>query len=221
MAKPIQQRDIHAWQPLSVPEVVAVMRGATVPWWIAGGWAIDLYLGRQTRPHGDTDVLVLRRDQLAIQQHLCRWHLYKTGQPTPSRLAPWPEGEFLKRETGINDIWIKNEVGRPWRLQLMFMESEGERWVFRRDERIGGRIDELGWQTSEGVPVLRPEIQLLYKGRLADRRPKDDADFAAVLPHLATSQWTWLAKGLKQQFGDTHPWLERLSKQTSGPSEPD
>lgn len=56
--------DNHKWEPLSVEEVVDLMSGLQVPWWIAGGWAIDLFLGRQTRAHGDTDVLIRRDDQL-------------------------------------------------------------------------------------------------------------------------------------------------------------
>ena len=32
-------------------------------WCIAGGWAIDLYLDKETRTHGDIEVLVFREDQ--------------------------------------------------------------------------------------------------------------------------------------------------------------
>jgi hypothetical protein len=31
--------------------------------WFFGGWAVDLWVGRPTRPHDDIDVLVWRRDQ--------------------------------------------------------------------------------------------------------------------------------------------------------------
>ena len=27
----------------------------TVPWWIAGGYAIELFVGHAVRPHGDID----------------------------------------------------------------------------------------------------------------------------------------------------------------------
>ncbi len=33
--------NIHNWQPLSVEQVVELLSGLTVPWWIAGGWASD------------------------------------------------------------------------------------------------------------------------------------------------------------------------------------
>ena len=36
---------------------------APAPWFIAGGWAIDLFLGRKTREHADVDFALSRLDQ--------------------------------------------------------------------------------------------------------------------------------------------------------------
>jgi hypothetical protein len=43
------------------------------PWWIAGGCAIELAVGQPVRDHADVDVLVLRRDRLAVQRALPGW----------------------------------------------------------------------------------------------------------------------------------------------------
>ena len=51
------------WDALPVDALAALLAPVDAPWWIAGGQAIDLWLGRQTRPHLDLDVQVLRRDQ--------------------------------------------------------------------------------------------------------------------------------------------------------------
>ena len=40
-----------------------LMRGFDGPWYVAGGWAIDLFLGRSTRAHSDVDIAILRRDR--------------------------------------------------------------------------------------------------------------------------------------------------------------
>ena len=85
----------HNWQPLSPAQVQRVLSGLTVPWWIAGGWAIDLHLGRQTREHGDTDVVILRDDQLVVQQHLagpCQCYRQARGQGGQSL---WPRAFFV------------------------------------------------------------------------------------------------------------------------------
>ena len=55
------------WQPWQPEEVASFFSTLTVPWWIAGGWALDLFLGVQTREHEDIDVQILRRHQLEVR----------------------------------------------------------------------------------------------------------------------------------------------------------
>ena len=102
--------DVDNWEPMTPEQVHGLLRGVSIPWWIAGGWAIDLFLGRQTRTHGDTDVLICRDDQLAVQNLLSDWDLHKTQQPG---LKSWPEGEFLNR--GANDTGIVRLILSQWR----------------------------------------------------------------------------------------------------------
>jgi hypothetical protein len=37
------------WQPWQAAEAVRFFSTLTVPWWIAGGWALDLFLGGAPR----------------------------------------------------------------------------------------------------------------------------------------------------------------------------
>ena len=57
------------------------LAGAGFPWWIAGGWAIDLVVGLQTRTHADLDVLTLRTDHLKVRQHLAAWDVHAADPP--------------------------------------------------------------------------------------------------------------------------------------------
>jgi hypothetical protein len=196
------------WDPLSVPEIAEMMRGLTVPWWIAGGWALDLFLGRQTRPHEDTDVQILRRDQLAVQRHLAGWDLHKTHQPG---LARWPAGEVLAPP--VNSFWARRGNG-PWSFMVLLLEADGDEWVYRRCGSIRGPISGLGLTTPSGVPYLRPEIQLLFKGG-GQLREKDTLDLLAVLPHLSPAAGVWLRNGLTAQFPDGHPWVGLLETLTT------
>src|SRR5437773_12134200 len=41
-----------------VVEILESLTVAGVPWWVAGGWAIDALVGEQTRDHHDVDVMV-------------------------------------------------------------------------------------------------------------------------------------------------------------------
>jgi hypothetical protein len=53
---------LPTWEPLTPEQVAQLLRGVEIPWWIAGGWALDLFMGRQTRAHNDIEISVFRGD---------------------------------------------------------------------------------------------------------------------------------------------------------------
>jgi hypothetical protein len=59
----------------------------------------------------------------------------------------------------------------------------------------------------DGVPLQAPEITLLFKAK--HRRSKDEADLAAVLPHLDDAARGWLRDAL-QRTQPGHPWLDQV-----------
>ncbi len=185
-------------------EVTDLLSSAACPWWIAGGWAIDLYLGRQTRAHGDIDVLILRDDQLVMQEALSGWDLHAADPP--GSLRSWRPGEVLPTE--VHDIWCRRTPSSPWSLQLMIDDATDGTWRYRRDPRIERPVDELDGNACDGDPrVLAPEIQLLQKSK--SRRPKDEADLLAVKDVLGPAQRAWLVRSLTLTSPD-HPWLTQL-----------
>ena len=194
--------------PASLAELVAIFRGQGVPWWIAGGYAIELAVGRPLRDHGDIDVLLLRRDQLVLQQARpdWDWQAVEEAGDQDERLRPWRAGEYLA--PGIRELWGRPAPGQPWRLEIVLDESEGRDWVSRRDPRVRRPLAQLGAVTGDGVPYLAPEIALYYKAGVL--RPKDEIDFAAILPLLAGSQRAWLRDAIGLSCGPEHPWRARL-----------
>lgn len=197
------------WAPLAPGAVAELLRDATFPWWLAGGWAIDLFVGRQTRPHHDTDVQVLRRDQLAVQAHLRGrgWDLHAADPP--GALRPWTPAEALPAP--VHDVWGRPAPGAPWGLQLMLADTypAAQRWVFRRDPRVSVSLTRLGRRTPEGLPYIAPEVQLLFKAK-PTLLAKDEADFAAALPRLSDESRSWLATALAETH-PSHPWLRTLA----------
>jgi hypothetical protein len=191
-----------SWKPATPAEVAEIFSGCQARWWIAGGYAIELAAGRPIRGHVDIDVLMLRRDQLAVQQALPGWQ-WQAADP-PGSLRPWLPGERLP--AGVHDIWCRPGPSEPWRIQVMLDESAGPDWVSRRDPRIRRPVAGIGLRTAGGLPYLAPEIQLFYKAN--GRRPKDETDFAAVRPALAPAQRRWLRAALSLAYGPEHPWLD-------------
>ena len=48
----------------------SALDAAELEHWFFGGWAVDLWVGRLTRPHDDIDVLVWRRDESGVHDAL-------------------------------------------------------------------------------------------------------------------------------------------------------
>ena len=87
----------------ATPEILrtmSVMSGYGGTWGIAGGWAIDLFLDRQTRPHDDLDVAVLRHDQENLRRHLGAARVEKVGA---HGLSEWTLSERLEPQTDAID----------------------------------------------------------------------------------------------------------------------
>lgn len=191
------------WEPLSVAEVVALFEDAPCFWALAGGYAVELFLGRSVREHGDIDVIVFRDEQRAAQTWLQDAQLFVADPP--GTLRPWLPGEWLP--TGRHDIWGYGRGARAWQFQLMLVEVAGDEWVYRRNPAIRGPRHSLR-TCYGGVPCIPIEVQLLYKAK--GYREKDRLDFDAALPLLSPSAQTWLQNALAVAHPE-HPWIARLA----------
>ncbi|UOZ06735.1 nucleotidyltransferase domain-containing protein [Amycolatopsis sp. WQ 127309] len=188
------------WDPAPLSEVVTLFSRIRAPWWIAGGYAIELAVGHAFRTHDDIDVLLFRRDQAAVQEALPAWECWAADPP--GTLRPWLPGETLPPT--VHDIWCRPGPAQPWRIQVMLDESDGDDWVSRRNPTVRRALADLGRHSAAGIPYLAPEVQLFYKSERP--RPKDEQDFTAVLPVMNGTRRRWLADAL----GTAHPWHDRL-----------
>jgi hypothetical protein len=194
--------DLVRWEPLTAQQVAELMRGFDAPWWIAGGWALDLYLGRQTRAHNDIEVAVFRDDEAKLRRHLRAWEHFTAEGGT---LTPVADDEPLP--AAAHELWSRERGRDAWQLEILVEEREGDRWTYRRDPRIGLRAKDLGRFSNDGIPYIRPDVQLLYKSK--DPRPVDESDLLAALPRLDTYQRATLAAWIGATNA-SHRWLDRL-----------
>jgi hypothetical protein len=184
---PIAAARSGVWRPAGIDEVVTLFAASPAPWWIAGGYAIELFTGIH-RPHGDIDVLMLHRDQAAVRQVLDGWDCWVADPPGTGTLRPWPVNERLPAH--LHDVWCRPAPDEPWRIQVMLDDASGDEWVSRRHPGVRRSIAAIGVLSERGVPYLAPEIQLFYKAK--NPRPKDEWDVAAALPLLSRAARSWL-----------------------------
>lgn len=173
------------------------------PWYICGGWALDLYLNRVTREHKDVDVAVARADQWSVREYLRRrgWRLEKASGGT---LSPWPDGEWLELPT--HGVWCRNEWHSPPFVEVLLNEIDSGGFRFRRDPRIVLARDRMWFRSASGLPAFAPEVVLLYK---SSEPETNRGDFDRAVAHLSGEGRAWLRAALAGLSG-AHPWLTRL-----------
>jgi uncharacterized protein (DUF952 family) len=190
-------------------EVMAGFRGS---WWVAGGWALDLLLGRKTRPHADLELSVLAADQVALFEHLRGWDLRLAA---PGQALPRWDGSRI--QPPFHQIWARRGPGQPstaddlaadpTMLGFLLEQGSTDRWVFRRYPAVTRPLRQFGRATADGVPFVAPEVALLFKAKAP--RFKDQRDFDRVLPVLDGAARAFLAWALEQAHPG-HPWRAHL-----------
>jgi hypothetical protein len=189
----------HAsWDALTPRDALTLLSAVHLPWWVAGGWALELYLGKVSRTHKDLDIGIFRKDAASVIAALSGWEFFEAREGV---LSPLAVGVAPRAE--INSLWCKRGNAAQWEFELMLDESDGESWIFRRDPRITRPLSRAIRRNPEGIAYLAPEIQILYKARAA--RAEDQADFSQVVPHLDRDARTWLRESLMRTQPE-NPW---------------
>ncbi len=181
--------------------VAALLKEYHGSWMVAGGWAIDLFIGRETRDHQDIEIAIPRNEQLNLQAYLQGWELRYV---VDGAFFPWEDGLFL--ELPIHEIHGKGPNDDD--LEILFNEFEGEQWRFRRNLVIKyPAAKAIRVSPVDDIPMLSPEIALLYKAKWDEA--KNYHDIQVCLPLLDQEQKNWLRKTIVIEHG-SHPWLEFL-----------
>lgn len=181
--------------------VRALFDGYPGSYWVAGGWALDLFAGRVRRPHSDVDVLVLARDLDQVAKTFTSPRPM-VQHPESGTRRPWDPGEQL---TPGPDALVFPDDANPCPIQILLAASDGDEWVFHRGRgTIRKPLTEITLTSPDGTPYLAPEIVLLFKSR--GGRPKDNDDFADVVALLDADRRCWL----RDRVPPDHAWLPAL-----------
>lgn len=202
--------DLAAWDAWTPETVTARLAGVTAPWCVAGGWAIELFLGEtgdfaeHRRVHGDLEIAVPRGRFAEIREALPELTFFAVGDGLAWDLAEHPEALDAHFQT-----WAMERGSGKWRLDVMREPHEGDVWISRRDSRIRMPYADLIRRTREGIPFVRPEVALLFKAKAS--LPKNEGDFAAALPYLSPDSRAWLRDALALVHSG-HAWLKELEQ---------
>lgn len=188
---------IEAWRP---QDAAARLAGVTAPWMVVGGWALDLWLGRETREHEDLEIAILREDFPQVRDALAGLDVYAIGdgevRALPADEAPPPHR---------HQNWIAQ--GQAWRMDIMLEPGDAQTWAYRRNPEFTAPRAWMTGTTADGIPYLRPHGVLFFKSKAP--RPKDEADLKAALPHFDAESRAWIADAIAR-FEPQSPWRGRF-----------
>lgn len=191
---------------ISAQQILNDMQKFPKPWAVCGGWAIDIYLNRKTREHKDLDITIHRCHQLDMQAFLVNrgWILQKVESVG---LEHWALGEYL--ELPIHNVWCSHSEFTPNYLEVLYSETTETNYVFRRHQDIQMPLDDAFLIASSGIPILAPEVVLLFKAKTSENNPDYQHDFDTILPTLTSKQRMWLKQSIVTVY-KVHEWLKLL-----------
>jgi len=187
-------------------QAASLMEGFNRPWWFAGGWALELFVGRPLREHEDIEIAIWRDDQMALRKHFIGWN-WETAISVDGG-GQWI-GWNAQQRVELPNFQLKADCARenPRELEFMLNDAKDGQLQFRREPSITVPADAIVGRSSDGLPFLVPQVQLLYKAK--HHRPKDETDFAAAFEVLSKQQRDWLKSAL-QRWNPNDPWIARL-----------
>jgi len=191
----------RAWRPEDVARLLA---GVRTPWYVAAGWALELFLGGEHREHDDLEIAVpnSRFDELA--EALGELEIFFI---TDKREAT-PLAEARGRFFDTHQTWVREPASGFWRLDVFREPSDGDTWICRREPSLRMPYARLIEHTDDGIPYGRPEVILLMKAKHS-LLEKNERDLDAVLPRLDSERRAWLRDAVALVHPG-HDWLDAL-----------
>jgi hypothetical protein len=187
-----------SWSP---SEIAHQLTGLAAPWYVAGGWALDLFRGEQTRPHSDTEIAIPAASFPEVRD---RFPGYVFDGVSTGRLWEDAAPDVL---AATHQTWLRDPATGNYLVDVFREPHDGDIWICRRDETIRLPYREIIHHTRDGIPYLAPEFVLLFKAK--HLREKDQADFEGTLPQMTPDQRETLAE-LLARIHPGHRWLADL-----------
>lgn len=162
-----------------------------------------------TREHEDLEIGVFRHHQSALHSLYTDWDAYKSiggwnrWEAEEHLDLPIHQVLFRPPGSGYPEPWEPNYEER----QFFLNEADDGIWISRRDPRIRLHVRQLAERSPDGVPIVIPEVQLLYKARHA--AGKDEHDFVLAITRLSEGRRRWLRKTL-ELVHPGHRWIQAL-----------
>ena len=209
-----------------IEEVNALLQGQDFSYAICGGFALDLFLGYESRVHGDIDVLALWEDRETIITYMqakgcCVYEMLGGGKV--HRITDIRTQEKLRKnifcctedcelvrlyDTEEKDVyWLDFQhtgLSKLNYIEFLFNEKTENEFVYVRDNRIKRKLESAILQ-KDGIPYLSPELCLVFKSTDIEREGYQQ-DFELAVDKLSQEQRTWFENAMEMLYPEGHKW---------------
>ncbi|GIO34825.1 MULTISPECIES: nucleotidyltransferase domain-containing protein [Paenibacillus] len=181
--------------------IESLMASFQKPWFIAGGWTIDLAVGEATRSHKDMDICIFREDLAYALSFFNDWDI-NVAIPGEHRLEPVRHLGDVEPPRYCLHLF----KGAAF-LEILLTERSDEQVIFRKDRTVTMPIGDFA-MGSLTRPFVNPAWQLLFKS--LSTRPEDEHDFNVYMERSRDRKSKkWLLEQMIR-LGGNRTWVDVL-----------
>ena len=209
-----------------IEEANTLLQGQDFSYAICGGFALDLFLGYESRVHGDIDILAFWEDRETIITYMQSkgFLVYEMlGGGKVHRITDIQAQEKLQKnifccteDCELVRLYDTEEKDTFWfdfqhiglstlnYIEFLFNGKTEDEFVYVRDNRIKRELGKA-ILVKDGVTYLAPELCLLFKSTDIEREGYQQ-DFELTVERLNEEQRAWFAKAMELLYPEGHKW---------------
>jgi len=175
-------------------KVKSIMDKFGYPWFIESGWAIDLFLDKETRIHENIEIGIYRKHQMQLYRFFDKRKKYYINNK--SRIGKQEKKEWNKEylQLPIYELYIEY-MGEE--IKVLLNERDENNWIYRLNDKIVLDEKKVIQFTDSRIPYLCAEIVLLNKTN--KMKDKDIEDISSVSKKMNEAQIKWLIDSIVDQ----------------------
>ena len=192
-----------------------------------GGQAVDLFLGYDSRTHGDIDVCAFwnERDKIILYMQSRGFQVYEMlGGGRAHRIADVSNQIYEKRNIfcfkegcPLVKLYPLDENDCCWMeffhtgqtelnfIEFLFNDRSDADFEYARDREVKRELNKA-LLSRDGVPYMSPELCLLYKSTDIEREGYQQ-DFELAYKAMNGEQREWLKNALTRLYPEGHKWI--------------
>ncbi|MDO8685319.1 MAG: GNAT family N-acetyltransferase [Clostridiales bacterium] len=212
-----------------ITEANELLKNGSFDYAFCGGFAIELFLNRTIRKHGDIDVSAYwqDRDKIILFMQSLGWDVYEMcGGGIAHHITDIKHQIKAKRnifcfKNGCSLVKLspQDEADMYYLdfdhsgqtkldfIEFLFNNRSAEAFLYARNKNIILSISKA-IMTRSGIPYLAPELILLYKSTDTEREGYQ-LDYDSAMTKMTAEQKGWLQAALKAMNPSGYKWLEK------------